>query len=294
MNELLPQDISSLYKASANQSIGKADGFEFIDGVTHESLGVVGNVKETHFGHNISASRDLFRKILMEHVDVRYGKRFMSYEEDQNVVKVLFEDGTTATGNLLVGADGANSPVRGQLIKGFKATSTSFTTLHGNTLLERESYEPLIEKGNTGIVMGQDGLKLTLLLLEYRDDGKALFNWTCSYKSDDPQSEHQWADTASKEALFEKAMRITAHLPQRIVNAVRNTTAAGVHQPPIKLLETLLPDQSLPRGRVTLVGDSAHSMVSPAIHKSHSCMQYNILIMPIRYHFAAWVSTLPS
>lgn len=283
-----------MYKASANQSIGRADGFEFIDGVTHESLGVVGNVKETHFGHNISASRDLFRKILMEHIDVQYGKRFMSYEEDQNVVKVLFEDGTTATGNLLVGADGANSPVRGQLIKGFKATSTSFTTLHGNTLLEKDAYEPLIEKGNTGIVMGQDGLKLTLLLLEYHDDGKALFNWTCSYKSDDPQSEHQWADIASKEALFEKAMKIMGHLPQRIVSAVRNTTAAGVHQPPIKLLETLLPDQNLPRGRVTLVGDSAHSMVSPAGRMRRSSMGYDILSLSIRYHFAEWVSTLPS
>lgn len=263
MNELLPQDITSLYNASANHSIGKPDGFEFIDGKTHETLGVVGNVRQTHLGHNISASRDLFRKILMEHLDVRHGKRFVRYEENRNAIKVLFEDGTSATGDLLVGADGANSRVRSQLIEGFEATPSNLVTFHGNTLLESELYEPLIEKGNTGIIVGQDGLKFILLLLEYLDDGKALFNWTCSFKCKDAVSENQWADTASKEELFEKAMGLIGHLPDRIVEAVRKTTSAGVHKPPIKLLETLLPNQSLPRGRITLVGDAAHSMVSP-------------------------------
>jgi 2-polyprenyl-6-methoxyphenol hydroxylase-like FAD-dependent oxidoreductase len=262
LSEMLPRDIGSLYNASANQSIGKPDGFEFIDGKTHETLGVVGNVRQTHLGHNISASRDLFRKILMEHLDIRHGKRFVQYEENQAAVKVLFEDGTTATGDLLVGADGANSPVRGQLIEGFKATPSNFVTFHGNTLLERKLYEPLLEKGNTGIIVGQDGLKFTILLLEYLDNGKALFNWTCAFKSKYAKSEHQWADTASKEALFEKVMGIIGHLPNRIVEAVRNTTSDGVHIPPIKLLETVLPNQCLPRGRITLVGDAAHSMVS--------------------------------
>lgn len=215
----------------------------------------------------------------------------MKYEDTQDVVKVLFEDGTTATGALLVGADGANSHVRGQLVKGFKATPSSFTTLHGNTILERQSFEPLVEKGNTGVIVGQEGLKFTLLLLEYLDNGKALFNWTCSYKSKDPQSEHRWADTASKEALFDKAMEIVGHLPERIVKAVHNTTPAGVHQPPIKLLETLLPDQNLPRGRVTLVGDAAHSMASPHFLGISSTP---MLTLSSRYHSAAWVPTLPS
>ncbi|KEF61053.1 uncharacterized protein A1O9_02618 [Exophiala aquamarina CBS 119918] len=261
LHDLLPQDIDSLYNASTNHSIGKPDGFEFIDGKTHEILGVVGNVKQSHLGHNISASRDLFRRILMKHLDIQYGKRFVKYEESKNGVQIAFEDGTTATGHLLIGADGANSPVRGQLIEGFKATPSSLATLHGNTVLDRKLYEPLIEKGNSGVIVGQDGLKFTLLLLEYLDDGTALFNWVCSYKSKDAESETRWADTADREALFEKALEIAGHLPRRIVDAVRNTTPAGVHKPPIKLLETVLPKQALPRGRVTLVGDAAHSMV---------------------------------
>lgn len=266
MNDLLPEDLDSLYNASTNYSIGKPDGFEFIDGKTHETLGVVGNVTQSHLGHNISASRDLFRKILMKHLDIRYSKRFVKYEENDNTVEVLFEDGTKATGDLLIGADGANSSVRGQLIEGFKATPSTLVTLHGNTVLDRKLYEPLIAKGNSGVIVGQEGLKFTLLLLEYLDDGTALFNWVCSYKSKDAKSENQWADTASKEALFEKALGIVRHLPHRIVEAVRNTTPAGMHKPPIKLLETVLPNQALPKGRVTLVGDAAHSMVSPILN----------------------------
>ena len=34
-----------------------------------------------------------------------------------------------------------------------------------------------------------------------------------------------------------------------------------MQQPPIRLLETVLPVDSLPQGQVTLLGDSAHSMV---------------------------------
>jgi len=157
LNSLLPEDLDSLYNASANYTIGTPDGFEFIDGKTHETLGIVGNVKPSQLGHNISASRDLFRKILMKHIDITYGKRFMKYEENKNTVEILFQDGTRATGDLLVGADGANSAVRGQLIEGFKATPSSLVTLHGNTVLDKKLYEPLIEKGNTGVIVGQDG-----------------------------------------------------------------------------------------------------------------------------------------
>ena len=47
-------------------------------------------------------------------MSVEWGKKFVSYEETATGVTAVFEDGTRATGELLVGADGARSRVRAQ------------------------------------------------------------------------------------------------------------------------------------------------------------------------------------
>ena len=53
----------------------------------------------------------------------QFGKRLQSVSEDQSSdsVTATFEDGSCATGNLIVGADGANSRVRNFLLGDEKA-----------------------------------------------------------------------------------------------------------------------------------------------------------------------------
>lgn len=46
---------------------------------------------------------------------VHYGKRLVAYEQDSGSVTVRFEDGTHATGDLVIGADGIHSRVRRQM-----------------------------------------------------------------------------------------------------------------------------------------------------------------------------------
>ena len=46
-----------------------------------------------------------------------WGKRFLKYEENEDGVEVFFEDGTSAKGDVLVGADGSRSRVREQRTK---------------------------------------------------------------------------------------------------------------------------------------------------------------------------------
>jgi 2-polyprenyl-6-methoxyphenol hydroxylase-like FAD-dependent oxidoreductase len=41
--------------------------------------------------------------------DIEYGKRFQGYEEHEAGVTAFFEDGTSAAGSVLVGADGTRS-----------------------------------------------------------------------------------------------------------------------------------------------------------------------------------------
>jgi len=47
-----------------------------------------------------------------EDIDVQYGKRLVSVDEDATSVTATFSDGTSATGDILVGADGIHSAVR--------------------------------------------------------------------------------------------------------------------------------------------------------------------------------------
>ncbi|CAG8598964.1 18812_t:CDS:2 [Racocetra fulgida] len=58
----------------------------------------------------IVAYRNILRDVLSEGVDIQWGKKCVGYEESDDGVWALFEDGTREFGDLLIGADGINSP----------------------------------------------------------------------------------------------------------------------------------------------------------------------------------------
>lgn len=61
--------------------------------------------------------RQKLRDLLASGLDIREGKKLKTVEElPCGGVKVYFEDGTSAEGSILVGADGNNSAVRKHLI----------------------------------------------------------------------------------------------------------------------------------------------------------------------------------
>jgi 2-polyprenyl-6-methoxyphenol hydroxylase-like FAD-dependent oxidoreductase len=65
-------------------------------------------------------SRIALRRILLEGLDdiVHFGSKFVAFEEAPGgAITARFEDGSKATGDVLVGADGASSRMRGQLLR---------------------------------------------------------------------------------------------------------------------------------------------------------------------------------
>jgi flavin-dependent dehydrogenase len=60
-------------------------------------------------GKFVRAKRDVLRNWLCSYVDVQYGKKAERIEEKDNGVMVHFADGTSASGDVVVGADGVHS-----------------------------------------------------------------------------------------------------------------------------------------------------------------------------------------
>ena len=70
-----------------------------------------------HGLHTVAIHRARLHEILLRSVNqATPGKRFTSFEPSDQGVTVKFEDGTSASGDLLIGADGLHSSVRKQLI----------------------------------------------------------------------------------------------------------------------------------------------------------------------------------
>jgi 2-polyprenyl-6-methoxyphenol hydroxylase-like FAD-dependent oxidoreductase len=96
-------------------------------------------------------SRIALREVLLGGLDevVAFGREFERYEIlPDGRVRAHFADGTTADADLLVGADGANSRVRGQLLPHARRLDTGVTTIAGKY--------PLIGDGPGGHGPGGD------------------------------------------------------------------------------------------------------------------------------------------
>jgi 2-polyprenyl-6-methoxyphenol hydroxylase-like FAD-dependent oxidoreductase len=86
--------------------------------------------------------RTALRRVLLDGLDdqVHFGKKFVAYEREANGRAIaLFADGSKATADLLVGADGANSAVRMQLLPEAKRIETGIVAVGGKLPLS----EPL-------------------------------------------------------------------------------------------------------------------------------------------------------
>jgi len=95
---------------------------------------------------NFSVDRLTLRKVLLRGIEesVHFGKQFLRYETNlQGKITAYFQDGTSVTGDLLVGADGGNSKVRQQFLPHAKRVKVGINTI-GGKVPYNESTKPLL------------------------------------------------------------------------------------------------------------------------------------------------------
>ena len=102
-----------------------------------------------------SVSRMTVRQVLLSELDVvHFDKKFERYTQNPDgTVTAFFSDGTSATGDVLVGADGTSSRVRQQYLPHAKLVETGLFGVTGKLPLNDETRALLTPKMLRGVTM---------------------------------------------------------------------------------------------------------------------------------------------
>jgi 2-polyprenyl-6-methoxyphenol hydroxylase-like FAD-dependent oxidoreductase len=226
---------------------------------------------DAHYG----ASRISLREVLLSDLDdvVRHGKTFERYETGvDGRVTAYFSDGTSANADVMVGADGANSRVRQQLLPDAERIDTGILAIAGKHRLDgadlpralREDANMIIPTGSGFLFTAVWQPDRTMIVEEPAPDGFQLDNSTA-------YTFWAYADQASRFPLDGRALsgadlqgvvldRTAGWAPalRELIGGSDPTTVNAVQ------VRSATPVNPWRTGRVTLLGDAIHNMTPMA------------------------------
>lgn len=260
LTALLPSYLGDIHCTSVNATISALDVGAVLHSNTGDVIMKLGGAPAGQPHHLIRASRERLRTFLWQDLDIQTNKRFSHYVEGPGDVTAYFTDGTSATGSLLIGIDGAHSAVRSQLLSQ-TAKPASFIPIIGTVTLSPDEFEPVHAKGSAAVIAGDDNLRWLLSLISIEPDrSSASYFYAVCYHAENILQETAWLQTATESELFDKAIALTTTQPKFFRDILQKSGPENIHHPPLRFVE-FEPPASLPRGRVTLAGDAAHTMM---------------------------------
>jgi 2-polyprenyl-6-methoxyphenol hydroxylase-like FAD-dependent oxidoreductase len=211
-------------------------------------------------------SRIALREVLLRGLGdiVRFDKRFTHFEGDGiDRVTAFFDDGTSATGDLLVGADGANSRVRTQSLPGAQRVETGLVIVSGKIGMSeavRAATPEALFLGPT-LIIGPRGCFLFANAVEYDDapavalpDREEYVMWGSSARRETYRLQ-AFPDEADNETL---RRAVTSCMPDWHPDLVRMVqTTPQLDAFPAKTSVRVAPWRTR---NVTLLGDALHNM----------------------------------
>lgn len=225
--------------------------------------------------------RRRLRDWLSTKIPIQWNKRMSSMKEDDSGVTVQFEDGTSARGDIVVGADGFNSAgtyIDRCILFGFPANFAvrrcllgkpledlvnlvPFTSIIGEVTLSGAAFERQLSLGHSAYRYGPIDSNYVLFVglhCVLPDGLSGKYYWIFGERDTTAGCADHWLRTATPQQKLDYIMESTKNAPPKLREIMELTPVSGIQAEfkPWRDLEL----ESLPTGRVALVGDAAHTM----------------------------------
>jgi len=274
----------ALFEKLLHNSADPSHAVTFLDHRLNRLLTITFGRNTGHeIDHELPVSWIALRSILLEGLDpiIHFGKKFVAFEDTSDgSIAARFTDGSTATGDVLVGADGASSRVRAQLLPHAERVETGIVAVSGKFGLDedvRATAPQAIFRGPT-LILGPRGSFLFASAVEYgqahgkthtpgelagdsaaRDallyDSDEYLMWGFSARREAFASTN--LETASGEDLKTAVTALIDDWHPDLQRLVRSAEPATVTAFPVK---TSVPTPPWRTSNVTLLGDALHNM----------------------------------
>ncbi|KAJ6178938.1 hypothetical protein N7519_009399 [Penicillium mononematosum] len=186
-------------------------------------------------------------------------------------VTLRFTDGASATGDMLIGADGMHSVVR-KILLGRLGLPDPLRILHVDTShaqleVSDETFERQLPLSHgvwlvaTPSDTSDPGVTLFTGLGQVNPDCRSgIYFWYLSSDRPDFKLPDRKATNISKKELLEMSRKVAQRLQPQFRKIVELTSPEGIAWPPYVTSAVEMDKSSLQPGRVTLLGDAAHGM----------------------------------
>jgi 2-polyprenyl-6-methoxyphenol hydroxylase-like FAD-dependent oxidoreductase len=275
LHECLPPHLWQIFDVTGGHF---AEGFTVLTEQLQELLSFRGRGEgpADPVARHRSVSRNILRQILLAGLEdaVHFNKRFVRYEErEDSRIVAHFEDGSTAEGDVLIAADGVNSPVRRQYLHHAEPVDTGVVTLGGKIPLTDGVMAMLPPRMLDGpvIVVPQDPCSLFMAVWK-REAGGAEHLRKLGLEDNPEDDDHVVFGFGMRREHLGLGGDLAAMTGVALKDAIRRKVASW--HPTVRKLAELLdaremtpnrirssePVAAWPTTRVTLLGDAIHSM----------------------------------
>lgn len=240
-------------------AVSPGGGFGFLTdrgtdllGLTEQEIQPGAGPADRHYG----IGRVELRRVLLDGLGdvVRHGRACTGYEVAGDRVVAHFADGSDATGDLLVGADGANSGIRARLLPHAGRVDTGVVTVAGRCPTTEGLSPALTTRANVVLPRGRG----SLFTAAWTGDAGDQVLWGYSDAAGRFPADVASLPGAALRRLVRDRIRTWSPLFHRLVD---HSDEATVNAFPVT---SATPVRPWPSGPVTLLGDAIHHMTPMA------------------------------